>query len=557
MVGDEGAGDEGVAAAPVFGGSAELGAAYEECEAEVRRCVPRLWTLIGTLLPMEVRPFVHAIAGWVVRTDRIADEGPPEERERRFARWATDTLAELRSGHSVDPVRRAFVDTVRGRDLDRALIEEHLAAIRADCAAPPVYESFGDLRRYLRGCSGATAELWAALVEPQGAEALRLVSVLAEACQVGDLFEDLPADLAAGRCYLPRADLRRFALDAGDLRAGAPRERLDAFIEVQLGHWRALLDEAVPVTGMVGAPYQPFVHALLLGAQLHYDEVALLRSSVLTDGIEPLSLGDGARRRRARPVPGAVPGHLAVIMDGNRRWAQARGLPASQGHHAGERAALRLVNAALRLGIRHLSVYAFSTENWDRPQGELAALFDALADGITRGARWLHGLGVQVRWCGRRDRIDPSLASSIALVESMTCHNDVLMLTVCVDYGGRDELTAAARALAAEAVAGSIRPEDIGPADLARHLYVPELPDVDLLVRTSGEQRISNFLPWQLAYAELYFDPAPWPEYDLTRLRDAVTAYTARERRYGGGGGRGARGGVPAQADGEEPVRAG
>lgn len=172
---------------------------------------------------------------------------------------------------------------------------------------------------------------------------------------------------------------------------------------------------------------------------------------------------------------------------------------------------MRLVNAAVRLGVRHLSIYAFSTENWDRSQEELAALFDTLADGIAQGAEWLHELGVQVRWCGRRDRIEPSLASALALVESMTSNNDVLSLTLCVDYGGRDELAAAARALAAEAVAGTIRPEDIGPADLARNLYVPGLPDVDLLIRTSGEQRISNFLPWHLAYAELVFDPTPGP----------------------------------------------
>ncbi|TWV32552.1 di-trans,poly-cis-decaprenylcistransferase [Streptomyces misionensis] len=519
-----------------FGDTPELREAYEVCEAEVRRHLGRLWTAIGALLPEAVRPFVYAIAGWAVRTDRIADEGSPGDRVERFARWRAGTMADLSCGHSGHPVRRAFVDTVRRWDLDRALVEEHLETVAADCAAVPDFESFADLRRHLRGCSGATAELWAALAEPRGPEALRLVSVLAEACQLGDLFEDLPADLAAGRCYLPRGDLRRFGLEPGDLRRGAPRERLDAFVDVQLAHWRALLDEVVPVTGMVGKAYQPFVHSLLLGAQTYYDEVTLLRSEVLTAGIEPVRLDGEPGRRRARPVPGAVPGHVAVIMDGNRRWARARGLPPAQGHRAGERATLRLVNAALRLGIRHLSVYAFSTENWDRSQDELTALFEALAEGIARDARWLHGLGVQVRWCGRRDRIDPSLASSIALLESMTCHNDVLMLTVCVDYGGREELTAAARALAAEAVSGAIRPEDIGPADLARHLYVPELPDVDLLVRTSGELRISNFLPWHLAYAEMVFDPVPWPDYDLARLREAVTAYAARARRFGGDG---------------------
>lgn len=534
-----------------FGDSPELREAYEACETEVRQSLAALWTATDAL-PTAVRPFVHAIHGWAVQTDRIADEGSPEGRQERFARWQADTLADLRTGHSTHPVRRAFVDTVHRWDLDQALIEEYLDTVRADCAAVPVYETFADLRRdYLRGIAGAVAELWVVLLEPRGPEALRLVSALFEACQVADIFEDLPADLAAGRCYLPREDLRRLGLGVGDLRSGVHRQALDAYVDVQLAHWRELLDEAAPVTGMVGVQYQPFLHTLLLGAQLPYDEATLLRSQVLADGVDPTSLDGSARRRPARPGQGPVPGHVAVIMDGNRRWAEARGLPVPQGHRAGERAALRLVNAALRLGIRHLSIYTFSTENWGRSPEELAALFDTLADGITQGAQWLHRLGVQVRWCGRRDRIDTSLASALTLVESMTCNNDVLTFTVCVDYGGREELTAAARALAAEAVAGTIRPEDIGPADLTRHLYVPELPDVDLLVRTSGEQRISNFLPWHLSYAELVFDPTLWPDYDLARLRDAVTAYAARERRFG------SRSGLPAQAGREEPARTG
>ncbi|UYQ65333.1 polyprenyl diphosphate synthase [Streptomyces peucetius] len=303
---------------------------------------------------------------------------------------------------------------------------------------------------------------------------------------------------------------------------------------IQLGRCRALLEQAAPVTGLVPAEYQPFLHTMLLGAQVQFDEVTLRQARVFTEGIEPLTSTGAACRRPGRTEAGPVPPHVAVIMDGNRRWAAKRGLPASQGHQAGERALMRLVNAALRLGVRNLSVYAFSTENWDRPREEVAHLFDTMADGIARGVEWLHGLGVRVRWCGRRDRVEPSLASALALVESMTSNNDVLLLTVCLDYGGRDELVEAARALAAEAVAGTIRPEDISAADLARNMYEPGLPDVDLLIRTSGEQRISNFMPWHLAYAEMVFDPAPWPDFGLAQLREALTAYAGRRRRFGG-----------------------
>jgi undecaprenyl diphosphate synthase len=471
-----------------------------------------------------------------VRTDRVADEGGSQaEREARLARWCAETEAELRAGHSEHPLRRAFVDTVRRWDLDHARVRELLDTTRADCAHPPAFETFADQRRFLRGVAGSSTELAAPLLECREPEASALISVLGEALQVVDILEDLPADLANGRCYLPRADLRQLGLVEDDLRAGTRREALDELVDIQLRRLHRLLDEALPVVGLVSEPYQPFLHTLALGVQLQLDEITLRQGLICTEGVKPVTRAGAVCRRPAWPEAGAVPEHIAVIMDGNRRWAALHGLPAAQGHRAGERSVLRLVNAALRLGVRHLSVYAFSTENWARSQDELLALFVSMADGLTRGTEWLHELGVRVSWCGRRDRIEPSLASSLALLESLTSNNDVLGLTVCVDYGGRDELTAAARVLAAEAVAGTLRPEDIGPADLARSMYVPGLPDVDLLIRTSGEQRISNFLPWHLAYAELHFDPTPWPDFGLAQLRAAITEYARRDRRYGAG----------------------
>ncbi|MFE7524544.1 polyprenyl diphosphate synthase [Kitasatospora sp. NPDC057542] len=545
--------------AAAVGGSSELEESYRVCEQEVARRLAPL-RAISDMLPPEVRPYFHAVNGFASRSDRIADDADadahegdgeahtvagPAERGRRFARWRADTLAELAAGHSEHPLRRALVDTVRRWELDPALIEEFLDATLADGARPPAVETHADLRRHLRGVAGTITELWAPLLGAQGPQAVGALSALGEACQLADILEDLPLDLAAGRCYLPQEDLRRLGLTVGDLGRHARRRdhraALDGLVERQQAQMHRLLEQALPATWLAAPGCRPFLHTLLLGAQLQYDEVALVRSRVLTEGLTPLSSDGITPHRRDHPVSSeGAPAHVAVIMDGNRRWAEARRLPAQQGHQAGQRAALRLVNAALRLGIRHLSLYAFSTENWDRPPEELTALFDSLADGLTRSAEGLHALGVRIRWCGRRDRVDESLASSIALVESLTSNNGTLSLTVCVDYGGREELAAAARSLAAEAVAGGIRPEAIGPADLARHLYVPDLPDVDLLIRTSGEQRISNFLPWQLAYAELLFDPTPWPDYDLARLRGAVRAYAARERRFGAG--------VPAQS---------
>ncbi|MFJ2442911.1 polyprenyl diphosphate synthase [Streptomyces sp. NPDC087658] len=532
----------------LFDDSPELRASYEVCEAEVKQFLAGMWQAIE-LLPADVRPHFHAVHGFLLHSDRTADEGgTQEERETRFARWRTETLRELRTGHSEHPLLRAFVDTARRWDLDHAVIEEFLDTMRIDCAAPPCYETFEDQRRYLRGISGTVSEMWTPLLAAAGPKVRALTSLLGEVGQLVDIFEDLPADLAAGRCYLPRADLRERGLTVGDLVSGDRREALDELVGVQLERWRGMLEQAAPVVGVVDRAYQPFLRTLLLGAQLQFDEVALLRSRVFTEGLEPLASAGRTPRRPAWPYAGAVPDHIAVIMDGNRRWAARQGQPVSQGHEAGEWAALRLVNAALRLGVRHLSIYAFSTENWDRPQEELASLFDTMAGGVDQGVEWLHELGVRIRWCGRRDRIDPSFASALTLLESMTSNNDALSLTVCVDYGGRDELVEAARALATEVAAGTLRPEDIGPDDLARNLYVPGLPDVDLLIRTSGEQRISNFLPWQLAYAELVFDPTPWPDFGLEQLRNAIAVYAGRRRRFGGGL-------LPGQARPVEPAR--
>ncbi|MCE7079544.1 polyprenyl diphosphate synthase [Streptomyces sp. ST2-7A] len=515
--------------------SRELRESYELCAAQVREVIAPMWRATESL-PSTIRPHVHAVHGFLVRTDHIADENDSSvERERLLVRWRDETFEELRIGRSDHPLRRAYVDTVLRWEVDHGVIEEFFEAMVADCVSPPVFETFADQRRYLRGVAGTVFEMWAPMVGARTPEAKAAISALGEVCQMVDVFEDLPADLTAGRCYLPRADLRESGLGPDDLRRGDRLEALDELVAVQLDRWRDLLELAAPVPGMVDPECHVFLRGLLLGAHLQFDEVALRRSQVFTDGIEPLVSAEGVVRRPARPQTGGVPDHVAVIMDGNRRWAAARGLPPHQGHHAGEWAAVRLVNAALRLGVRHLSIYAFSTENWQRSQEELGALFESLGDGIALGIEWLHELGVRVRWCGRRDRLEPSLASSLMLVESMTSNNDVLSLTLCLDYGGREELVGAARALAAEAVAGTILPEEIGPADLARNLYVPDLPDVDLLIRTSGEQRISNFLPWHLAYAEMVFDPTPWPDFDLERLRQAITAYSGRRRRFGGG----------------------
>ena len=228
-----------------------------------------------------------------------------------------------------------------------------------------------------------------------------------------------------------------------------------------------------------------------------------------------------------------MPGHVAIVMDGNGRWARSRGLPRTAGHEAGEAALFDVVEGAIEIGVRHLSAYAFSTENWKRSPEEVRFLMGFNRDVIRRRRDEMHALGVRVRWAGRRPRLWRSVVTELENAERLTARNDVLTLTMCVNYGGRAEIVDAARALAREAAAGRLDPERIDERTLARHLDEPDLPDVDLFLRTSGEQRTSNFLLWQSAYAELVFLDVLWPDMDRRHLWQAVLTYANRERRYG------------------------
>jgi undecaprenyl diphosphate synthase len=216
-------------------------------------------------------------------------------------------------------------------------------------------------------------------------------------------------------------------------------------------------------------------------------------------------------------------------MDGNGRWAAARGLPVAEGHREGARALRRTVEAAIELGIESLVVYAFSTENWARPADEVDAILELLAETIERELPDLARQGVRTRFFGRRDRVPESLQQKRSQLEAETADKDGLNLWIAFDYGSRAELVEAARQL----VADGVTPGDVSEDTFAERLYAPELPDPDLMIRTSGEQRISNFLLWQSAYSELVFDETLWPDFGEERLRAALDEYAQRARRFG------------------------
>jgi undecaprenyl diphosphate synthase len=216
-------------------------------------------------------------------------------------------------------------------------------------------------------------------------------------------------------------------------------------------------------------------------------------------------------------------------MDGNGRWAEARGLPVEAGHREGTRALRRTVEAAIDLGVASLVVYAFSTENWARPDTEVADLMEILSETIDRELPDLAEQGVRTRFLGRRDRVEPWLGEKMRGLEKRTAHLDTLQLWIAFDYGGRAELVEAARRLVEDAVASA----EVDENAVAARLYAPDLGDVDLLVRTSGELRLSNFLLWEAAYAELVFTDTLWPDFGADQLRAAVEEYAARSRRFG------------------------
>ncbi|HEU0058022.1 MAG TPA: polyprenyl diphosphate synthase [Gaiella sp.] len=220
---------------------------------------------------------------------------------------------------------------------------------------------------------------------------------------------------------------------------------------------------------------------------------------------------------------------MAIVMDGNGRWAEAHGKSIDEGHRAGARALRRTVEAGIDLGIETLVVYAFSTENWTRPSDEVADLMVLLSETIDEELPDLAKQGVRTRFLGRRDRIDPAIQEQMRALENETASLDTLSLWIAFDYGGRAEIVDAARRLVEDGVPA----EDVDEAALAERLYAPELGEIDLLIRASGELRISNFLLWELAYAELVFTDTLWPDFDVDDLRAAVEAYAARQRRFG------------------------
>ncbi len=234
------------------------------------------------------------------------------------------------------------------------------------------------------------------------------------------------------------------------------------------------------------------------------------------------------------PSVAAGPRHVAVIMDGNGRWATQRSLPRKEGHRHGVDAVRRLVRAAIESGTEYLTVFSFSSENWRRPKAEISYLFSLLRRFIRQDVAELHSAGVRIRVIGEREGLDSDIVGMIEECEKITALNSRLNLVVAFNYGGRTEIARTARAIAEKVARGELTPDQVDEACFAAHMYVPDVPEPDMLIRTSGEKRISNYLLWQMAYTELVFVDEHWPEFDADIYKRALAEFSYRQRRYGG-----------------------
>ncbi|MET9392065.1 polyprenyl diphosphate synthase [Streptomyces sp. NPDC006624] len=562
-----------------------LRAAYRLCRRRTRNEDPAEYALIQ-LVPAPLRPSLHALWAAANALDDLGDDhtAPAPERAARVEAWITALHRELRTGTSEDPVRHALVDTAARWRLDLSELSEAMTQVRDDTRG----RRFTDWDAW-RAWGRENLLPWFAqvrtILDRAGVPvALRLDTREAyeeflDGVRLTDILTDLSADLAQGDLLLPDEALDRHPGAAGDLLDRRWSPAVTALVSDLTALARRWTAQHALTRGMHPGPATVLdTMAALLHAQLDAVDAAgpavlrtrprpslLARARVLAPAraraalawsLTPLTTPPPRRElprvpqsapvrpaafRRPPPhpsgerppaiPPGHLPTHVAVIMDGNGRWAGQRGLPRYEGHRAGAGAVREVVHGALDIGLRHLTLYTFSTENWKRDTEEVDAILALLRRELAEDP--FRDLDVRLRWHGRADRLPPDLADLLQLRERTTRSRTGLTLTMCIDYGGRDEITRTAAALARRARAGHLDPDLITDEDFARHLPHPDMPDVDLLWRTGNEQRTSNFLPWHASYAELHFTPDLWPETDRRHLWQAVTAYTHRQRRHG------------------------
>ena len=566
-------------------GGAGLEGAYRWCRRVVRERDPAIYALTA-LMPRMLWPGCWALWAALATVDDIVDSRArqPAERAVELQTWVSALDAELTAGNSTDMVRYALVDTIVRWGLDVAELRASFQVLGGDLHPAPLV-TWDDWRARSRGTDSAWARQILALLDRAGVDMsfeLRHGEAIArflDGVQLVDNLADLAEDLGQQPLTIPAEVLDRFPGAAEDL----PQRRWTMPVQGVLAHLVSTARQWVDQPGL-GAGWHPGPATLVATTSRVFlarlDAIAtagpgLLHASPELGRITRWRLLAPARIRVAlawklttlsgpsvdRPLPATpasagpppgqvlpprlradgvrapkiaadrIPRHVAIVMDGNGRWAQQRGLPRPEGHRAGIEAVHEVVHGALEIGLSYLTLYAFSTENWKRDPREITQLF-AMLDEELRSTPYLD-YGVRLRWLGRPDRLPRELVQTLQRNETASRDQRTLTLTLCVNYGGRAEILHGAAAVARSVLAGDLDVEQITEGEFARHLPLPDLPDVDLLWRTGSEQRTSNFLPWHATYAELFFTASLWPDVDRRELWDAIAEYARRRRRYG------------------------
>ena len=558
--------------------------AYRWCRRLVRERDPAIYALTA-LMPRLLWPGCWALWAALATVDDIADSRTrqPTERAVELQAWVNALDAELATETSTDMVRRALVDTIVRWGLDVADLQASFQVLAGDVHPAPLV-TWDDWRARSQGTDSAWARQIMVLLDRAGVDmsfALRhgeAISRFLDGVQLIDDLADLAEDLGQRPLTIPAEVLDRFpgaAEDLGQRRWTIPVQGVLAHLISMARRW---VDQP-----SLGVGWHPGPAILLATTRRVFlarlDAIAAAGPGLLHASPEPGRItqwrifapariraalawkltklsGPPAARLLPTPLPPAsppgqvlpprlradgvrapqiaadrTPRHVAIIMDGNGRWAEQRGLPRPEGHRAGIEAVHDVVHGALEIGLSHLTLYAFSTENWKRDPGEVTRLF-ALLDEELRSTPYIDH-GVRLRWLGYPDRLPTELVRTLQHNETASRDQRTLTLTLCVNYGGRAEILHGAAAVARSVLAGELDPEQITEGEFARHLPLPDLPDVDLLWRTGAEQRTSNFLPWHSTYAELFFTNSLWPDIDRRDLWAAVAEYARRRRRYG------------------------
>ncbi|MEU1005785.1 polyprenyl diphosphate synthase [Streptomyces tibetensis] len=565
-----------------------LRAAYRHCRSKVRQRDPVEYSIMQ-LMPPVLRPACWAMWAAFSAADDIADaaEGPLGDRAARLDAWTAALGSELLVGHSADPVRHALIDTVRRWRLDAAQLQLSFAALKDDARGRHL-ETWREWSARVGDSNFSWASLSMTLLSRAGVPVpiwLRRKDTYQrylDGLYLTDTLTDLSQDLARGDISLPAEVLDLFPQAADHLRErrwSPAVSDLVTHLTQQAHRWLNQLD-------LTGALHPGPAEMLRTATRLFHARLDAVHEAgpvVLSRPVLPTwrmrwQILAPAQARAAlawrlaplsppprrsgpvRPVPhqarsplsvqpspahpsGArppsipadhMPRHVAVIMDGNGRWATSRNLPRHQGHQVGADSAVRdVIHGAAEIGLNYLTLYAFSTENWKRDTQEITYLFENVRDQLCSDIVNQERHGIRLRWAGRNEGLPEDLVEELLRAESTTRHRTGLTVTLCLNYGGRAELTQAAAQLARAATVGDVHPDHLSEDDLASHLLLPDTPDVDLIWRTGGEHRISNFLLWQSAYAELHFTEKYWPDVDRRDLWLAISDYAQRERRYG------------------------